>query len=100
MSNRSNGSKDSVEVLNINSDFTAGQHMYRVDLAINVSKSKIPPSTMVPFSQTNVPDWRPAVIVWIPETEWKQQYQVGQKYDLVMNETTGDLNLKNQSEKK
>jgi hypothetical protein len=98
MSNRSNGSKDSVQVLNINSDFTTGQHMYRVDLAMNASESKTPPSTMVPFSQTNVPYWRPALIVWLPEGEWKDQYQVGQKYDFVMNET-GDLTLK-KSEKK
>jgi hypothetical protein len=34
----------------------------------------------------------------LPEEEWKDQYQVGQKYDFVLNET-GDLILK-KSEKK
>jgi len=93
MSNQSDGSKDNVQVLSINSDFTTGQHIYRIDLAKDVSESKTQPSIMGPFPQTNVPYWRLLLTVWLHEAEFNNRYQVGQKYEFSMNDT-GDIILK------
>ena len=57
MSNRSNGPKSSVEVLNVNSDYhqVAGERFFRVDIGKQVSVSKSTPPTMAPFPQPNLP---------------------------------------------
>lgn len=94
MSNRSNGPKNSVEVLSINSDFnTPGQHNYRVDIGGQVQVTKTESPTMNVFPQSNTPQWRFILSIYFSNSEWKNQYQVGQKFDLVMSET-GDLTLK------
>jgi hypothetical protein len=91
-----NGSA-SVDVINIDGqnlvDQVTGERIFRVDIAAQVSMSKTTPSTMNPFSQPNMPRWRFYLSIYFPFSEWKNQYQVGQKYELTIRET-GELILK------
>jgi hypothetical protein len=73
------------EVLSIYSDFTTGQYMYRIDLAKDVSESKTQQPVMSPFPQMNIPYWKPILTVWLPEEEFNNRYQVGQKYDFTIS---------------
>jgi hypothetical protein len=93
MSNRSNGHK--VEVLNILSDFTTapGEHNYRVDIGGVISTSKEEPSTMNVFPQSNIPRWRLHLSIYFLHSELKNQYYVGQKFELIVKDT-GELSLK------
>jgi hypothetical protein len=92
---KSNGPKNSVEVLNINSDLNqfTGELFYRVDIGMQTSIPKTSSSTMSPFPQSNIPSLKPLLTIYFLHTEWKNQYQVGQKYDFTMNEH-GDLTHK------
>ncbi len=91
-----NGSA-SVDVINIDGqslmDQTTGERIFRVDIGAQVSMSKTTPPTMSPFSQSNVPRLRFYLSIYFPFSEWNNQYQVGQKYELTIKET-GELILK------
>ena len=91
-----NGSA-SVDVINIDgqnlADQVTGERILRVDIAAQVSTSKTTPSTMNPFSQSNIPRWRFYLSIYFPLSEWNNQYQVGQKCELTIKET-GELMLK------
>jgi hypothetical protein len=86
-----------VDVINIDGqnviDQITGEHIYRVDIGAQVPMSKAAPSTMNVFPQSNVSRWRFYLSVFIPFSEWKNQYQVGQKYESVIKETE-ELSLK------
>jgi hypothetical protein len=73
------------------SDFTTGEHAYRIDFAMQ--KSKETPPTMVPYPQTSLPYWRLALTLYIPYSEWKGHYQVKQRYEVIRKEN-GELVLR------
>lgn len=98
MSNRSNGPKTNVEVISIFTDLSVpivrpNTHTYRVDIGSQQHVTKTESPTMNAFLQSNVSQLRIHLSIYFPNSEWKNQYQVGQKYDLSINET-GDLVLK------
>ena len=94
MSNRSNGPKNIVEVLNIVSDQNpyTGERFYRVDIGTQVPIPKVMSATMNPFPQP-LTYFRSSLTLYMQGSEWTNQYQAGQKYELVIKEK-GELTLK------
>ena len=94
MSNRSNGPKNTVEVLNVVSDQNpyTGERIYRIDIGTQIPIPKTMPPTMTPFPQQPT-YFRSSLTLYISGSEWSNQYQAGQKYELVIKEK-GELILK------
>jgi hypothetical protein len=97
MSNQSSRPEDkvaNVRVVGINEDFTEEEESWvKVDIGAKVLISKSERSTMNVFSQSNIPRLRPYLSIFFPDSEWKNQYYVGQRFEFIVKDK-GELSLK------
>lgn len=87
--------KRTVDVINIVSDIdqVTGERHLRVDFGMELSAPQTTQRTMTPFPAPNLRYWRFVFTLFVPISEWNDQYKMGRKYDLVMKET-GELTIK------
>ena len=96
MSNQSNRPEDevaNVRVVGINEDLIEEEMWVKVDIGAQVSVSKPERPTMNAFSQSNIPRLRPYLSIFFPDSEWKNQYHIGQRFEFRIKDK-GELSLK------
>jgi hypothetical protein len=96
MSNQSNRPEDevaNVRVVGINEDLIEEEMWVKVDIGAQFSVSKPERPTMNAFSQSNIPRLRTYLSIFFPDSEWKNQYHIGQRFEFRIKDK-GELSLK------
>jgi hypothetical protein len=98
MSNQSNRPEDNVanvRVVGINEDVMGEEEevWVKVDIGAQVSISKRERPTMNAFPQSYTPHLRPYLSIFFPDSEWNNQYYVGQRFEFIVKDK-GELSLK------
>lgn len=77
-------------------DQLSGQPYTQIIFAVE-TKLPAPPPHMQQGGYPPIPramGWKHVMHLMIPNTKWRNQYQMWQEYDLTIDENTGELSLK------
>ncbi len=89
--------KITAQVIQLNPDVDqfSGEQYTQVVLAVESPIPRPPPQVqqMTPFPIPRPVAWKHVLYVFVPNTKWNNQFQMWQKYDIIIKDT-GELELK------